>query len=287
MQQKQCTKNSDHNNHHEQQGNEIPPIERPTVAAICVWVFVFFSVLFWAFLRQQIPVQSEYIKIGIESMFSLSLVIVVIIQTYINFRQAKALDIQEKIFREQTEAMTQGLVISNRASVGVHSIEWNKGSGFILVRVENIGLVPAERIDLMVEVLAAFNLDRVQRDPGPDQVRGFLRFRLLDQDYGSTKLFRGNLPITRAFKVGGNLRPEEIRLIEAGQGNLTVRGRVSYQDGFPRQARQETEFIFYYTPEGNFWTPGAPDRLGAHFDMMGPADNERWGDEDPNQQDPE
>lgn len=66
MEQEQHTKSGNHNNRHEQQGQQVAPIERPTVAAICIWAFIFIGMLFWLFLRQQIPVQSEYIKIGIE-----------------------------------------------------------------------------------------------------------------------------------------------------------------------------------------------------------------------------
>jgi hypothetical protein len=94
MQQEKRTENGNDDNHHEQQGNEIPPIQRPTVAAICIWFFVFFSVFFWLFLRKQIPVQSEYIKIAIESMFSLALVILVIVQTRIYFTQTKVMERQ-------------------------------------------------------------------------------------------------------------------------------------------------------------------------------------------------
>ncbi len=194
-------------------------------------------------------------------------------------KQVKAMQDQLATMERQEKITGDALVISNRASVGVHSIEWNKQSETILVKIENIGLVPAERINLVLEILAAFNLDDVSREPEADQVRGFLRFRLIDQDYGTTKLLRGNLQIARAFRVPGNFQPKEIQLIEGGRGNLTVLGRVSYEDGFLNQPRQETAFIFFYNPEGNFWTAGAPDRLSAHFDMMGPADNESWGNE--------
>ncbi len=221
------------------------------------------------------------------SLLSLVTLVVIAMQSMIYSGQWKAMvdtvDRSDKMLeamKRQEKITADALVISNRASVGVHSIEWDKQAKIIFVRIENIGLVPAEQINLMVEIIAFLNLSDVDLRLGPDKVRGFVRLPLVEQDYGSTKLFKGAMPITRHFKVEGNLLPKEISLIEAGRGNLIVHGRISYQDGFTGQLRQETQFLFYYNPEGNFWTPGAPDRLSLHYELMGAADNERGESKD-------
>ena len=163
MQQKQHAKSGGDHDHHEQNGEKVQPIQRPTTAAICVWFFVFFSVIFWVFLRKQISVQSEYIKISIESMFSVALVIVVVVQTYINFKQAKALDIQEGIFRDQANSAKQAASVaersfrvSNRAYVFINeaTLEHPINSGnhpYPQLVLQNSGKTPAYRYRVRFE----------------------------------------------------------------------------------------------------------------------------------------
>ncbi|HKR11054.1 MAG TPA: hypothetical protein VJT15_03270 [Pyrinomonadaceae bacterium] len=193
---------------------------------------------------------------------------------------------QEQLAAMEREAgaAEEALVVSNRASVGVHSIDWNKEAGTIFIRIENIGLVPAEQINLIIEVLAIFNLQDITPQSG-DKPRGFLRFPVSNQSYGNTKLFRGNFQIIKPFGIKDALRPSEIKLIEADRGVLVVRGHVTYQDGFDRQSPQKTEFLFGYYPNGNVWGPASPELMGSRFDKMGPADNER-GNNETEQQNP-
>lgn len=228
-------------------------------------------------------------------MFSFLAFVVLLVQSIIIARQAEFMEQQSDAMRESVErtdtiieemrqqlvamkreagAAEDALVISNRASVGVHSIEYDKATKVILVRIENIGLVPAERITLYLEMLVGMYLEDANRG---DDVRGFLRFRDRNEGgYGSTKLLRGNLQITRPFYVAGNLSPREIELIEKGSGNLSIRGWITYRDGFIGQPEQRTDFFFFYEPRGNYWTADDPERWGAHYDMCGPADNEQW-----------
>src|SRR4051812_25938042 len=91
MQQKQHADADGNNKQHEHQEDGIKP---PSITAICIWAFVAFSFLIWPFLRDHIPDESEYVKVGVESMFSLALVILVAVQTALYLRQAKALDAQ-------------------------------------------------------------------------------------------------------------------------------------------------------------------------------------------------
>jgi hypothetical protein len=192
--------------------------------------------------------------------------------------KVEATERQETILRDQAEKMGLSIIVSNKASVGIHSIEYSKETGLIIIKIENIGLVPAERIDLFLEVVAGVHSEYVELDRTPTSVRGFLRYRIADQGYGSTKLLRGNLQITKAFDLRGNVREKELDLIEHGHANLSVRGWINYEDGF-MQGRQQTDFFFWYKHIGDIWTADDPVRWGAHFDMCGPADNEGWQDE--------
>jgi hypothetical protein len=191
--------------------------------------------------------------------------------------QIEATGREEAILRDQAEKMGLSIIVSNKASVGIHTIEYSKETGLIIIKIENIGLVAAERINLFLEVIVGVHSEYVDLESTPTSVRGFLRYRIIDQDYGSTKLLRGNLQITKAFDLRGNVREKELAVIEHGHANLSVRGWVSYQDGF-MQGRQQTDFFFWYKHIGNIWTADDPVRWGAHFDMCGPADNEGWQD---------
>lgn len=253
MKQEQHTNNSDNNNRHEHRG-EIPPIQRPTLAAICIWVFVFIAVLFWLFLRKQIPVQSEYIKTGIESMFSLALVIVVTVQTYINFRQAKALDIQEKIFRKQSEIMGHALRIQTQPYVCVHSITFDQTQYSIYLEVENLGTVPADSIQM----------DLWFKFEAPPDIK--LDHQEILKWGRKTELYRGNLRLSSRFRLDQWLNINQFTLITMGQALLTVEGLITFYDGFLPRAPRYTHFAFEYRMAAKRWFPRrilSPEELEA------------------------
>jgi len=146
MQQEQYAKNTNDYDRHEQQGNEIPPIQRPSVTVICIWFFVFFSVIFWVFLRKQIPVQSEYIKLSIESMFNIALLILVVVQTGLYYRQSKALDAQTEISERLAKTALRQVEITDRPWLAVDvllttALTFDEHGGHLTVKfdVQNIG----------------------------------------------------------------------------------------------------------------------------------------------------
>lgn len=188
--------------------------------------------------------------------------------------QLSAMGQQEKALREQSKLMGDSIVISNMAAVGVHSIEYDKHTGLICIRIENIGLVAAERLTLFLQIIIGFHNRYVDAEPTATSVRGLLRYEIANQEYGSTKLLRGNLQIAKTFDLRGHLRERELDLVVQGHANLSVRGRVGYEDGF-MQGRQQTNFFFWYNHRSNAWTPDDPEKWGAHFDVS-IADNEEW-----------
>jgi hypothetical protein len=189
--------------------------------------------------------------------------------------QATTMGQQLEAMKDQSEKMGLSIVLSNRASVGIHSIEYDRATQVIFVKVENIGLVPAKSIVLFLEVVIRIPANYVSGEKGPTSIRQFLKYRIGEKNYGDTHLLRGNLQITRTFNLGGRLREGEADLIHAGRAKMVVHGRVSYGDGFEGQKRQETDFLFFYDAKHNFWTADDPQAWRAVFREMGVADNEK------------
>jgi len=177
--------------------------------------------------------------------------------------------------KDQADKMGQSIIISNRASVGIHSIEYNKETGMVLVNIENIGLVPAKKIAMYLEIVLHIPLTYALLDRDATGARRFLRFRLFEKDFGSTHLLRGNLQITRSFLLGTKLRQPEADFIDAGVSNFVVDGYVAYEDGFTGQERQRSDFLFFYEAKGDFWTADDPLNWQAVFNALGVADNEK------------
>lgn len=214
MKQQQHTKRSDNNNQHEQQGNKIPPIQRPTVAAICVWFFIFFSVIFWLFLRRQIPVQSEYIKMAVETMFSLALIILVIVQTVIYFRQADALDAQIKATERNT-------VYEQRAYVYAKIGDVREDIFDIELIVENSGNSPAVNVNLSYS--AGFRQALPQKAMGDWRKfhAGYPIGVLPPKIYYPHTLYHRPVP-----------KPQELQTYYGRGSTYHVWGEITYQDVF-------------------------------------------------------
>jgi hypothetical protein len=205
--------------------------------------------------------------------------IAIVAQVLIYRKQRDIMEQQWNAMREQANLTRRSITISNSASVGVHSIEYDKQAHVILVKIENIGLVRAYGISMFMEVIVGIHEPDTDFRENPESARGFLRYRLENESYGSTELLRGNLQITRDFQMVGTLRAKEIDLLEKGRANLSVSGWIKYGDGFTKGA-QQTRFFFWYKHIGKgFWTADNPERWAAHFDTCGPADNEEWQDE--------
>jgi hypothetical protein len=141
MQQHQGSKDDEHDSQRKEEGfgsEDIPPV---TGIAIAVWIFLVGALVLRVFINAYISDNSESAKVWVESIFSLALVIVVVIQALIYSRQAKTLDAQEKI-------MSQNMMYSQRAYVavpkgGAHTA--NKIVYFSLT-VVNSGKTPANNV---------------------------------------------------------------------------------------------------------------------------------------------
>lgn len=145
MQQHRGSDNDKDNGQRKESGldsGDIPPI---TGTAIAVWAFVIGGGFLWFFLHSYISETSEAIKLWVESIFSLALVIVVIIQALIYFRQAKALDKSLEIARES-------MVYAQRAYVSVTdvSLEGFPGGGVFHLKIENSGNTPAYDAEIFI-----------------------------------------------------------------------------------------------------------------------------------------
>lgn len=112
-----------------------------TGISIAIIVFLLGGFFLWLGIHSYIPDRTESNKLFVESMFSLALVIVVIIQAGIYFRQAKALDAQLELSRNAVK-------YSEAAYVTVDVAEMLKkltvGKPILsLVRFVNSGNTPA------------------------------------------------------------------------------------------------------------------------------------------------
>jgi uncharacterized integral membrane protein len=173
--------------------------------------------------------------------------------------QSEAMKGQLDAMKEQTTVMEKSLVIGTRAYVGVHSITLRREEPQSLaVKIENIGHVPAEEIELSIELIAIMPDGWTKQHP---TLREFHR-HTIRESFGRTKLFRGNLQIMFVTSLATYLAKEEIPIAISRTGILGVGGVIEYFDGF-NSGRQRTEFNFLYFPEEDAWYTESPDILAT------------------------
>jgi hypothetical protein len=170
-------------------------------------------------------------------------------------KQVKAMQDQMALMERQERFTRDALIISNSAVVAVHSIEMNKARKTVLVRIENTGNRPAEHISLFLQVFTFMPPKIGKRD---EPITQETKDDFVREDYGRTKLFKGNLPILITFYLS-RWSDEEFELIQKGICGLTVDGYVKYSDGFSSQPTERTEFFFTYLPEIDAWSAGPAD----------------------------
>lgn len=154
MQQEPHTKTGNYNDTGVKQREKL----QPPIAAICVWLFLIFTAFFWMFLRRQIPIQSEYIKIAVESMFNVGLLVLVVLQTWLYFKQSKALDEQVTATQRQVELVERSAKDSERSAIyaqrgyiiarikSVHPVDKRLDRFYFRLRIENSGNTPANEV---------------------------------------------------------------------------------------------------------------------------------------------
>lgn len=236
QQQQNSQSNGDQDGDNQQLGDSVSPITR---TAIAFWLFVFGAVALWVVIHDHVPDTTKSFEVFIASMFSLALVIVVIIQAGIYFRQAKALDAQQKI-------MSDSLRIGMQAYVCVHSIELDLVKDRIFVEIENLGKVPADSIEVSVWLKLELPPKLGRKDAAYQNAYGWGR---------KTELYPGNLRITIRIPLNLWLGAEDVGLIKSGDGKLIAEGVITFYDRFLPREPKVTHFAFVYRLTEQKWFP--------------------------------
>jgi hypothetical protein len=180
-------------------------------------------------------------KFWVEGLLSAAVLSVVAVQAY--------------IYRKQTEIMATTSVTSNRSYVGIHSIadrQMNDFEKMILIKLENIGKVPADDIRVRIHLDALWiGSDLVKTSAGLRTNIG----EVIDKYFGRTKLFPGKLKIEIPIRYSNYFSDAETECIMTGFISLVVWGKIIYKDGFG--GGNVTEFSFHRADDGR-WLIHAP-----------------------------
>ena len=214
--------------------------------------------LFVALIIGTFFVQTGRIGFFTQNFLALVVLIVIAIQAYIYSGQWE-------VMREQSQKVEKSFVLANRASLSVHSIELNKTEHVVLVKIENTGNMPAQGISLYLKLVSFGPVEGIESGDLHQEIRS----SSVREDYGRTKLFKGNLPILLTFYLRADWTDNDFRNIEKGKLGLSLIGYVEYGDGFSDKPDQRTEFYFDYQAEISAWSTGPPE----HGDVLG------WDDE--------
>jgi hypothetical protein len=236
-----------------QENEVIPPV---TGIALAIILFLLCGALIFLAVHDYIPDNAKRAEVFLASMFSLAVIIVVIIQAGIYFRQARVLDAQLRLAGD-------ALIIGNRSliSVSVESnIVWIRP---ICIYLENVGRVPASEIDIRLEILA-YNDTRVI-------------YEQIEENYGQVHLQPGSAQLFLNIKLWNYLpNPSRDAAVQLqGMKQIGLRGCVTWQDGFESQPRQRTNFCFDYERRSIIF-PISMD--GETEERWIPSDPRSWDD---------
>lgn len=208
------------------------------------------------FLSVFLPNMSERIKFFTVNALSLLVLVAIAVQAYIYRRQWAVMKEQMEQAKQQTRIMGDSLIIETRSYVGIHSIETElttdsqPRSRTLIVRIENIGKVPAE--DIKVSTVVSMWTPNKSRWAG--NPRGFYS-EAFNNNFRHAKLFPGSLK----FEIRVPLLPvfslSELILIAQQISIFTVSVKIEHNDGF--NAPQQSEFFFHYLASANQWIPRA------------------------------
>src|SRR6185369_2310869 len=166
--------------------------------------------------------------------------------------QLNAMERQEQAMRDQAKSMDKSVVFGLRAYLGIFSIVFNPETKLIFVQIENTGKVPAENIDVLIEVEAKYIRPTIQPVP---------MLRILQ---GEANTEPAPLVIARRYRFGekatllpGTLKigisvplvepwinQDQIDAIESNDIRLVVRGNINFMDGFNKD--KNSFFAFRY-----------------------------------------
>jgi hypothetical protein len=151
---------------------------------------------------------------------SLFVLIAVVAQALIYFSQRNLMGKQWEEMRNQSTQMRKSLMLANRASLSVHSVELNKEERVVLVTIGNTGNMPAQRISLFLKLVSFGPIEGI----GTNDLAQEVKSSSVLEDYGRTKLFKGNLPILLTFYLRCKWTDSDFRNIEKGKDGLSLVG---------------------------------------------------------------
>lgn len=237
-----------------------------------------FGWILWAAASAEIADPMKFITEGCLALF---LVVVAIAQVGLYWsqkglmnaqwnvmeRQWKAMQCQLGIMREGVDDAKRALEIGERSYVGIQNIKWDRPKlegaipDTVLIDIGNSGNVPADSVKVTLEII----LD-VLREFVPSVAPKCDWHFHGEFDYGSSKLFKGNLPIQVPYKLtrrcGDHVLPiEAIDLIMRQKAFIAVCGHIEYRDEF---GHKTTEFRLNYMG-GDVWAHGAPELWMFHI----------------------
>ncbi|HVS80405.1 MAG TPA: hypothetical protein VHE60_01565 [Pyrinomonadaceae bacterium] len=237
MQQEQRGENETDNDRNDQERGAVSPF---TGTAIAFWVFVILGAVLWVVIHDNIADLARSFEVFIASIFSLALVIVIVIQAAIYFRQAKALDAQLDIAR-------RNLVYAHRAYVTV--VDGNPFEGFergFRLEIGNTGNSPAKNVSVKYLVQPGHLPPPVLIDAGNEPI-------------GLLSTGESTYQVKAYPRDPIKPEDEEKLLLKSESFRLWCIGTILYYDIFQtlEDIPHETKFCFY-------WEPGNPRLRSWH-----------------------
>lgn len=162
---------------------------------------------------------------------------VVFYQAVVYHRQWLAMQDALGHARKQTEIAEMAFVLGTRACVCVHSVVIDTDTSRMFVRIENLGKVPADSIELW----------------------GFLDLsetwepKIVPINRQYDVLFPGTMKINTRIALHDHFSVEQIATIMSGAGKLMFRGTVRYSDAFLPKDLRESPFAFRYRLGDKDW----------------------------------
>lgn len=210
-----------------------------------VWRIVLYSSIAYAILLGLSiwwPNLAERTKFFTNSGLLLALLIVAIAQVL--------------VYHRQWQVMDRSLVISQRAYVGVHSIETEltrdsfSRPHTLIIRIENIGKIPASEINVYTTVSMFI--------PDPELVGEHSRrfySQVFNENFGGVQLFPGSLKFEVRVPLLLTFSGRELVLAMEQKTIFTAHVKIVHNDGF--DTLQQSEFFFHYLARANRWIPRA------------------------------
>lgn len=168
-----------------------------------------------------------------ENWVPVTTVVISLMALFVIVAQAIIYDQQRKVMEKQLQQSERGLRISERAYVGIASLDPNFDRKEVVIMIENIGRVPAR--DVKVEAHAYRRL--------ADQLK--LSGSTKHFDLSGIQLFPGSLKMSVIIPIL-NIRAENVEDIRTGRERFYVAGTIKYEDGFGNL--DSNNFAFRYSP---------------------------------------